>query len=94
MKRLFLTALCSLAILGLPSCTNTSTVTLDYVPVPGAVVRGAPEFSVGAFANKRGVPSHILGRVRLPVGMPVDTIQTAVPVETVVANAFAHALHE
>ena len=75
------------------SCTNSSTVTLNYVPNPAGVLRGQPQFSVGAFANKRGIDSHTLGRVRLPVGMPVDTIQSSVPVETVVANSVAHALH-
>ena len=75
------------------SCTNSSTVTLNYVPNPAGVLRGTPQFSVGAFANKRGIDSHTLGRVRLPVGMPVDTIQSSVPVETVVANSVAHALH-
>ena len=79
--------------LALSSCTNTSTITLDYVPHPGAVLRGQPQFSVGAFANKRGVDSHTVGRVRLPVGVPVDTLATSVPVETAVANAVAHALH-
>ncbi|MBL9130912.1 MAG: hypothetical protein JNG86_06925 [Verrucomicrobiaceae bacterium] len=93
MKFRLLLSLSLLASLGLSSCTNTSTVTLDYLPPPGGLLRGTPEFSVGAFANKRGIDSHVLGTVRLPVGVTVDTVQTEVPVEGVVANAFAHALH-
>ena len=92
MKSSFLLISGFVVSLAASSCTNTSTVTLDYVPVPG-VLRGQPQFSVGAFANKRGIDSHTLGSVRLPVGVPVDTLQSSVPVETVVANSVAHALH-
>jgi hypothetical protein len=76
----------------LSSCATDSSITLDYVPPAGGVSRGAPEFSVGAFANKRGLNSSYLGTVKLPVGVPIEHLNTKIPIETVVANAFAHAL--
>lgn len=80
------------AILGLTSCATQSSISLDYVPVPGGMLRGAPVFTVGAFANKRDVDSHQIGTVKLPVGVPIEQLKTASPVETVVANCFAHAM--
>lgn len=78
------------AVLGLSSCSNSSVVTLDYVP--GQMVRGTPDFIVGEFKDKRGQQAQVLGHVRLPVGPAVDTVQTRLPVRDVVRNAFAHAL--
>lgn len=77
--------------LGLSACSNTSVVSLDYVP-SGQMVRGAPDFAVGQFKDKRGVNSLVLGYVRLPVGPAVDTVQTRLPVSDIVRNAFAHGL--
>lgn len=82
----------SIAIAGLSACSNTSVVTLSYIPQAGRVVRGAPDFTVAAFRDLRRVPPQVIGSVRLPVGPKVDTIQTRVPVSNVVANAFAYAL--
>jgi hypothetical protein len=80
------------SLLSLASCASKAPVTLDYVPTEGAAMRGAPQFTVGAFANKRGEDSHYLGSVKLPLGVPIETVESSSPVETVVANAFAHAL--
>lgn len=79
-------------ILGLASCANTSVVTLTYVPRAARVIRGAPEFAVGTFRDLRGVPPQELGKVRLPIGPSVDTLQTRLPVTSIVANAFGYAL--
>lgn len=78
--------------LGLSACTtSTSVVSLDYVP-SGQMVRGAPDFAVGQFKDKRGEHPQVLGHVRLPVGPAVDTVQTRLPVSDIVRNAFAHGL--
>lgn len=77
-------------MLGLSSCSNSSVVSLDYVP--GRLVRGTPDFVVGEFKDKRGQQAQTLGHVRLPVGPTVDTVQTRLPVRDIVRNAFAHAL--
>lgn len=77
--------------LGLSACSNTSVVSLDYVP-SGQMVRGTPDFAVGQFKDKRRDAPQVLGRVRLPVGPAVDTVQTRLPVSDIVRNAFAHGL--
>ncbi len=78
------------AILDISACTNSSVVSLDYVP--GQMVRGTPDFSVGKFKDKRGVQPQTLGHVRLPVGPAVDTVQTRLPVSDIVRNAFGYGL--
>lgn len=80
------------ASLSFSSCSNSSVVSLDYVPQPGLMVRGNPDFAVGEFKDKRGEKAQVLGHVRLPIGPSVDTIQTRLPVRDVVRNAFAYAL--
>lgn len=80
------------AILSLSSCANSSVISLDYVPHPGRMLRGSPDFAVGQFTDKRGEPPQTLGHVRLPIGPNVDTIQTRLPVSDVVRNAFGYAL--
>ena len=80
------------AVLGISSCATNSAVSLDYVPAPGAPLRGASQFTVGAFANKRGMDSYHLGTVKLPVGVPIEQLQSNSPVETITANCFAHAM--
>ncbi|OYW74913.1 MAG: hypothetical protein B7Z37_15780 [Verrucomicrobia bacterium 12-59-8] len=80
------------ACLSLSSCTNSSVVSLEYVPKPALMARGAPEFAVGQFKDKRGEKPQTLGHVRLPIGPKVDTIQTRLPVSDVVRNAFGYAL--
>lgn len=80
------------ACLSLTSCGNSSVISLDYVPQPGMMLRGDPDFAVGEFKDKRGEKEQVLGHVRLPIGPSVDTIQTRLPVRDVVRNAFAYAL--
>jgi hypothetical protein len=77
---------------GLTSCATQSSISLDYVPAPGGPLRGAPVFTVGAFANKRDMDSYELGTVKLPVGVPIEQLKSSLPVETIVANGFAHAM--
>jgi len=80
------------AVLGLSACTTSSVISLDYVPHPGRVLRGSPDFSLGVFNDKRGVPPQTLGSVRMPIGMKVDTLQTRLPISDIVRNAFGHGL--
>ena len=80
------------ACFSLSSCANSSVISLEYVPQPGMMVRGDPDFAVGQFTDKRGEQAQTLGHVRLPIGPNVDTIQTRLPVSDVVRNAFAYAL--
>ncbi|WP_395742394.1 hypothetical protein [Prosthecobacter sp.] len=80
------------ACLSLSSCSNSSVISLDYVPQAGRMLRGAPEFVAGEFKDKRGEQAQTLGHVRLPIGPSVDTIQTRLPVSEVVRNCFAYAL--
>ena len=80
------------ACLNLSSCANSSVISLDYVPQPGRMLRGAPDFAVGEFKDKRGEQPQVLGHVRLPIGPSVDTIQTRLPISDVVRNAFGYAL--
>jgi len=80
------------AFLGLASCSNTSVVTLTYLPRAARVARGAPDFTVGEFRDMRSMPAQVLGTVRLPIGPRVDTIQTRLPISSIVANAFGYAL--
>ena len=84
--------LAATACFSLSSCLNSSVISLDYIPQPGLMVRGDPDFAVGQFKDKRGEKSQTLGHVRLPIGPSVDTIQTRLPVSDVVRNAFAYAL--
>jgi hypothetical protein len=87
-------ALAAFALAGTLTLTNcvSSQVSLDYQPRPGQMVRGAPQFGVGSFANLRKEGSYFLGTVRMPIGAPVENVETRTPVEGIVANAFAHAL--
>lgn len=82
----------SFVVISLSACSNSSVISLDYVPQPGQMVRGTPDFSVGQFKDKRGVQAQTLGHVRMPIGPAVDTLQTRLPVSEIVANAFAYAL--
>lgn len=76
----------------LSACANSSVISLDYVPQPGRMLRGTPDFAVGEFKDKRDVPPQTLGYVRLPIGPTVDTIQTSLPITDVVRNAFGYAM--
>ncbi|MCB1228428.1 MAG: hypothetical protein KDK99_21655 [Verrucomicrobiales bacterium] len=90
LRSLFL-LLAAVTALALPSCVSSS-VSLDYQPRPGQMMRGNPEFTVGAFHNGRKEPPYYLGTVRTPIGTPVENVQTRTPIEQIVGNAFAHAL--
>lgn len=92
MKRRCLPALLGAALFGLSACSNSSVVSLDYVPKPGQAVRGTPDFNIGQFKDKRGMHPQTLGHVRLPIGPKVDTLQTRLPVKDIVGNAFGYGL--
>lgn len=78
---------------GLSACTTSSSViSLDYVPQPGLSLHGTPDFSLGRFNDRRGMPPQVLGHVRLPFGPAVDTVQTRLPVSDIVRNAFGYGL--
>ncbi len=89
-RRLLLRPILAAAAL-LSSCVS-SQISLDYQPRPGQIMRGNPEFAVGAFSNMRREGPFFLGTVRMPLGAPVENVMTRTPVEQIVANAFAHAL--
>ena len=77
----------------LASCGfNTTVVSLDYQPRRGQNIPGPRMVSIGKFADMREEGEFRLGTVRSAIGMPLETIKTRVPVESVVRNAFAHGL--
>jgi hypothetical protein len=76
----------------LASCTTTSEVSLDYVPSPGRVMPGAPEFSTRAFTDRRDAAPTYLGTVRTQIGTPVEQVQTRLPIDQIVTNAFGYGL--
>ncbi len=77
----------------LVSCgLNTSVVSLDYQPMLGQALPGPRVIEVGRFADFRRFGEFSLGTVHTPFGMPLETINTRVPVANVVRNAFAHGL--
>ena len=82
-------AIASVLLLG--GCVS-SQVSLDYLPRPGQMMRGNPEFAVGQFLNMRREGPFYLGTVRMPLGAPVENVTTRTPIEQIVSNAFAHAL--
>lgn len=71
---------------------NTTVVSLDYQPRRGQVIPGPKIVSIGKFADMRKETEFKLGTVRSAVGMPLETVKTRVPVDTMVRNAFAHGL--
>ncbi len=89
--RPFLFLFAVIACLPLTQCTS-SQVSLDYEPHPGQILPGPPNFTVGTFVNGRGEDANLLGTVRTPIGTPIERVYTAVPIEQMVSNAFAHAL--
>ncbi len=77
----------------LASCGfNTTAVSLDYQPLIGQNIPGPRMVSIGKFADMRQTGEFTLGTVRSAIGLPLDTLVTRVPVESVVRNAFAHGL--
>lgn len=75
----------------LANCSTTA-VSLDYQPSLGDKVPGPRKVSAGNFVDRRGEGSFYLGTVRTPIGTPLESINTRIPVDQVVRNAFAHGL--
>jgi ABC-type uncharacterized transport system auxiliary subunit len=75
----------------LASCSATS-VSLDYRPELSQAVAGPRKIAAGRFADLRRENEYYIGSVRTPVGTPMETITSRVPVSEVVRNAFAHGL--
>lgn len=75
----------------LANCGSTP-VSLDYQPSLSQPIPGSTKVSTGRFANMRREASNYIGVVRSPIGTPVETLTTNVPIEEVVRNAFAHGL--
>lgn len=75
----------------LASACTSSQISLDYQPRLAQVVPGPPVMTVGQFANRRTDGSYHLGTVRTPLGSPLEYVQTRIPMEDIVRNAFAHA---
>ena len=71
---------------------NTTIVSLDYQPQLGQAIPGPRMVSIGKFADMRRAGDFKLGTVRSVIGTPLETLNTRVPVESVVRNAFAHGL--
>jgi hypothetical protein len=91
MHRLRFIAAAALCVVS-ASCTVTSQISLDYVPAPGRVQPGAPDFSTRKFVDRRdSAPTH-LGTVRTQIGTPVEQVETRLPVADIVTNAFGHGL--
>lgn len=77
----------------LASCGfNTTVVSLDYQPGLGQNIPGPRMVSIGKFADMRQTGEFELGTVRSAIGLPLESLVTRVPVESVVRNAFAHGL--
>ncbi len=81
-----------LAAFALAACSTTSQVSLDYVPGPGHIKPGRPEFATRLFNDQRDLGPMDLGTVRTQIGTPLEYVQTRVPVNEVVTNAFGHGL--
>lgn len=81
-----------LTVLALTSCSTTSQVSLDYVPGPGHVKPGQPEFATRPFSDQRGLGAMDLGTVRTQIGTPLENVQTRIPISQVVTNAFGYGL--
>ncbi len=75
----------------LSNCGSTP-ISLDYQPSLSRPVPGSTKIATGRFANMRRQDSSYLGVVRSPIGTPIETLTTNVPIEDVVRNAFAHGL--
>lgn len=71
---------------------GTTPVSLDYQPSLSQPIPGTAKISTGRFTNMRREGSSYIGVVRSPIGTPVETLTTNVPIEDVVRNAFAHGL--
>ena len=72
--------------------TNITLVSLDYQAKLGLDNAGPRVLNVGNVVDLRREGEFTLGTVRSRIGTPVEHIDTRVPVESVVSNAFAHGL--
>lgn len=75
----------------LANCGSTP-ISLDYQPSLSRPVPGTTKVATGRFANMRREGSSYMGVVRSPIGTPIETLTTNVPIEDVVRNAFGHGL--
>jgi hypothetical protein len=70
---------------------NNTVVSLDYRPPPSRT-HGPAIVGAGSFADLRRIGYYNLGTIRSPIGTPMETISTRVPVENIVRNAFSRGL--
>lgn len=89
--RVPLLSLVGMALL-LANCSTSTPVSLDYRANLVRIVPGPRVASAGRFANLRGTEDYKLGTVRTPIGTPLETVVTRVPVAEVVRNCFAYGL--
>ena len=83
----------ALAVLLASGCGfNNSVVSLDYRPDLGQGLPGPRVVGSGRFSDLRRSGDYNLGTVRSPIGTPMETISTRVPVENIVRNAFGRGL--
>ncbi|MEZ0274868.1 MAG: hypothetical protein ACAH88_08175 [Roseimicrobium sp.] len=85
---------CLMALAGgllLANCSSTE-VSLDYQPGLSQAAPGPRKLSAGRFSDMRREGSYYLGTVRTPIGSPMERVNTRIPVEQVVRNAFAHGM--
>jgi hypothetical protein len=75
----------------LANCSSTE-VSLDYQPGLSQATPGPRKLSAGRFSDMRREGSYYLGTVRTPIGSPMERVNTRIPVEQVVRNAFAHGM--
>ena len=76
----------------LASCSTTSQISLDYVPNPGHIRPGQPEFTTRLFVDQRNEEPLFLGTVRTQIGTPIERVYTRSPANQIVTNACGHAL--
>ena len=82
----------AIASLLLANCSTSTPVSLDYQAGIVSIVPGARVASAGRFANMRGTDDYKLGTIRTPIGTPLETVVTRIPVAEVVRNCFAYGL--
>jgi len=76
----------------LASC-STTRVGMTYSPTAGAqTLGGLRPIEVGSFIDQRGEPANWLGAIRGGFGNPIKTLESDIPVGTLVQSAFTSAL--
>jgi hypothetical protein len=71
---------------------NNSVVSLDYRPDLGQRLHGPHIVGAGHFSDLRRMSAFNLGTVSSPIGTPMETLSTRVPVDEIVSNAFGRGL--